>query len=183
MLLHLPIVMAPKMEIVCPSPWRVCSARAAWAASLEMCASKQEVTAVSSSLGYHHTQPKRSSFSSADTPGWLPACDSPTIPSPPQVSGLAQLTLQIAWANLSHCRPRVPVNISPFAHPLSASPPSTRVHPPQRCWKISPALLPPGSQQETCKEIFCKIKMLKVVPSDLSQAKKHELIFLGVLES
>lgn len=78
-----------------------------------------------SSLGYHHTQPKHSSFSSADSQGWLPACDSPTIPSPPQVSGLAQPRLQIAWANLSHCRPRVPGRISPFPHPLSASPPST----------------------------------------------------------
>lgn len=149
----------------------------AWAESFQKCGSKQEVSAVSSSLGYHHTQPKHSSFSSADSQGWLPACDSPTIPSPPQLSALAQLALQIAWANLSHCRARVPASISPF-------PPSTRVHPPTRgAGSFALPRFPQGATQETCKEVFCKIQRLKVVPSDLSQAKEHELIFPGVLGS
>lgn len=76
----------------------------------------------------------------------------PPSPSPPQVSSLAQLRLHIAWANLSHCRPRVPVNISAFPHPLTSSPPSTQGHPPTassalvlEAWSV-----PSRATQQTC---------------------------------
>lgn len=47
-------------------------------------------------------------------------------------------------------------------------PPSTPVHPPTRDAGSFPLpCFPQGATQETCKEIFCKIKRLKVVPSDL----------------